>query len=488
MNRRVISLWFPRLASERILRARPVEGPFALIIQQNNTKRLYCLNSEAEQAGLSRGMGFADAHALCPNLTTLPADTMADMRFQHVLARWAGRYCPWVGLEGWDGLVLDITGSAHLFGGEEAMISDMRMRLMRAGLTACIGLGDSRGGAWALAHFHQGSAAPGQMFDALKTLPVAALRLDDTTCTTLHRLGVRTIEDVAALPRANITRRFGPSVLLRLDQALGQQAEQVSPLKSPPHYGVRLTLPEPIGLVDDVMAGLERLLGTLCIKLKEHEKGVRILRLALRRVDQTNQQIELRLARPMRDPVRILALFERSVNEVDAGFGIDQLRLEGVQIEPLPVQQLSHAHDRNTDALSDLITRLGSRIGLENITRFLPADSHIPEREFSTALAAYSAPAPSWPGVKPRPLRLFPPEPIAGSGRKPPETFRWRNMALSTARATGPERLTPEWWFDDANWRSGLRDYWRIDTNEGRRLWLFHTPQNPNWFVHGEFA
>jgi protein ImuB len=123
-----------------------------------------------------------------------------------------------------------------------------------------------------------------------------------------------------------------------------------------------------------------------------------------------------------------------------------------------------------------------------NIQRFLPADSHIPERSFIIAPAAYSDPASGWACANPRPLRLFPPEPIMATKPHPPERFRWRRMSLTTARATGPERIAPEWWLEDDNWRSGLRDYWRVETTQGRRLWLFYTPQSPGWFVQGEFA
>lgn len=481
-------MWFPRLASDRVLRGRPVDGPFALTLKQANAERLYCLNMKAERQGLYRGMSFADARAFCSDLQSRPADPAGDARFLHVLRRWATRYCPWVGLEGDDGLVLDITGSAHLFGGEAVMLADMRQRLNRAGLSARIGLGDTRGAAWALAHFKEGKAEIGAPLEALANLPVAALRLEDTIVTALQRLGLRRVGDLEAAARAPLARRFGPDLLLRLDQALGRQPEQVIPLKEPPHYGVRLSLPEPIGLFDDVMAAISRLLDQLCAKLKAQEVGARVLCLTLRRVDQAAQTVELRLAGPLRDAARILPLFERGVGEVDAGFGIDQIRLEAVQVEPLPVHQVSHVSTGKADQLDDLITRIGTRIGLENVQRFLPADSHIPERSFLIAAAAYSEPGGPWVAPRPRPVRLFPPEPIAGTGTRPPLQFRWRRMSLSTARATGPERIAPEWWLSDDNWRSGMRDYWHVETRQGRRLWLFYTPQNPGWFVQGEFA
>lgn len=488
IRRRVVSLWFPRLASDRVLRARPLDGPFALTLKQQNANRIYCLNRAATQAGLQQGMPYADARAFCPGLQSQMATPEQDQLFLRVLCRWATRYCPWVGLEGEDGLVLDITGSAHLFGGEEAMLAHMRARLTRAGISVEIGCADTRGAAWALARHGTGIAPSGDMLAALKDLPVAGLRIDDATCAALQRLGLPTIGDLAATARAPITRRFGPGLLLRLDQALGTQSEELSPQADPPHYATRMTLPEPIGLLPDVMAGTERLLTKLCARLKAQEMGVRKLCLTLRRVDQGQQQVELRLARPLSEAQRILPLFERGMKEIDAGFGIDQLRLEAVQVEHVPVQQISHVSAGHQDKLDDLISRLGTRIGLENIHRFLPADSHIPERSFIIAPAAYSEPAQGWHSPTPRPLILFPPEPIAASGTRPPARFRWRRMRLSTGRATGPERIAPEWWLEDDNWRSGLRDYWRLETREGRRLWVFYTPQNPGWFVQGEFA
>ncbi|MDN5788399.1 DNA polymerase Y family protein, partial [Pseudorhodobacter sp.] len=389
---------------------------------------------------------------------------------------------PWVGLEGEDGLVLDITGSSHLWGNEAAMLADMRARIEHAGLSLRLGCADTRGAAWAMAHYSRTRG------DALISLPVAALRLDGATVTALQRLGLRTIGDLATTARAPLTRRFGTEVLARLDQARGTMPEPIAPAAEPPHFGTRISFPDPIGLTADVMAAITRLLTPLCDKLKTHEAGARCLVLTLRRVDQSSQQVELRLAAAMRDAARILPLFARGVDGVDSGFGIDQIRLEAVQVEPLPVQQIGTRVKTSPDRLNDLITRIGTRIGLENVLRFLPADSHIPERSFTIAPAAYSSAEGAWVNLRPRPLRLFRPEAIAGTGTRPPERFRWRRMPLTIARATGPERLTPEWWWEDDNWRTGLRDYWKVDTSQGRRLWLFHTPQNPGWFVQGEFA
>jgi protein ImuB len=470
------------------LRRRPHEGAFALTLRAGNADHLHCLNIAAEHAGLWRGMPLVDARAICPGLATRPADLVAEAAFLQALRRWALRYSPLVARDGADGLLAEITGVAHLFGGEAALAHDMASRLARTGITARTAIADTRGAAHAMARHGGGIAVPGAMLAQLGGLPITALRVDAETATALERLGLKCIRDLTQVPRAPLARRFGPALMLRLDQALGAQPEPVSPEPEPPHYGVRLTLPEPIGLVSDVQAGLARLLDRLCATLAANHHGARRVRLEMRRVDRGMVVAEVRLARPMNDAPRMALLFTDAVQEIDAGFGIDQLRLSAPVTEPLAPRQMDAPHQIGADRLTDLVTRLGNRLGFDAVQRMLPAESHIPEKSFLTVPAAYAEPADGWPAHPERPLLIFPPERIDAGGSEPPARFRWRRMSFTIARATGPERIAPEWWLDDPDWRKGLRDYWKIETREGRRLWLFHTPQAPGWCVQGEFA
>jgi len=438
-------------------------------------------------------MALADARAICPELTTRPADLAQETAALSSLRRWASRYSPMVATDGADGLLADISGVPHLFGGEEALRDDLQARLDHAGLAAMSAIAGTRGGAHALARHGGGIAADGRLRDAIGHLPVTALRVDHETAQALARMGLATIADLIPVPRAPLAKRFGPELMLRLDQALGAQAEPVAPESDPPHFGVRMTLPEPIGLREDVMAGLMRLLERLCETLALHRRGARRVRLELGRVDRGSAQIEIGLARPMRDPKRIAALFAKGVDEVDAGYGIDSLRLAAVLTEDLAPEQVGIGpQTRTDDALADLFSSIGNRIGFDRVLRLLPAESLIPERSFLLAPAAYSSPQarPKRPPPR-RPMTLFPAEMATSVSGMPPASFRWRRMRFTTLRANGPERISPEWWFDDPNWRSGLRDYWRIETQEGPRLWLFVTPQaetGPQWYVQGEFA
>jgi len=549
VSRRIIAVALPHLAAEARLRREGQAGfprPFVITGQEGGALRLTSVNPAAAAAGLAPGLGLADARAICPALVTRPAEPERLAAFRHALARWAERFSPLVSTgdstgdsTGGDTLTLDATGGAHLFGGEAAMLAAIATALAAHGLTARPAMADTRGAAWALAHFGgpDGPRPPafpiaprGHTRAAIAALPVAALRLDPGAARGLTALGLATIGDAARIPRGALARRFGLATLKRLDQALGAEPEPIAAGRPPATFAARLTLPEPIGHVADVMAGLERLLERLCQTLETHQMGARTLRLTVRRVDGADAGVEIALARPGRDPARIRELFAPKVAELEAGFGIDALRLEATAAEPLrPAQtgpaQVSRTPDRigESEKLADLLSRIGNRIGFENVIRTLPAESHIPERAFTLAAAAWSEPEPFAQDGPLRPLTLFPPErveaersaagtplppAVMGRGAVPPRTasppgeektlppdfplgrFRWRRRWLTLAGAQGPERLAPEWWWDDPAWRSGLRDYWRVETVEGPRLWLFHTPQRapPGWWAHGAFA
>lgn len=526
MARRIISVALPHLAAEARLRREGQAGfprPFAIAGREGGALRLTSVNPAAAALGLAPGLGLAGARAICPTLVTRPEEPERLAAFRRGLTRWAERFSPIVSIEG-DALTLDATGGAHLFGGEAAMLAAIATALAAHGLTARPAMADTKGAAWALAHFGAdcGTGRPiaprGQTRAAIAALPVAALRLDPAAAQGLAALGLATIGDAALIPRGALARRFGLATLKRLDQALGAEPEPVAPDRPLPSFATRLTLPEPIGRVTDVMAGLERLLERLCQMLEAHQMGARTLCLTARRVDGADAEARIALARPGRDPGRIRALFEPGVAGMKAGFGIDALRLEATAVEPLKPVQTGGAASRSGEGsgesggpgesgkFADLLSRIGNRIGFENVIRVLPAESHIPERAFTLAAAAWSRPEPFPEGGPERPLILFPPERLeAGVGTAcsdgtrvarpgeppiPPPRFRWRRRWLTLAAAGGPERLAPEWWWDDPAWRSGLRDYWRIETAEGPCLWLFHTPQamQPGWWAHGAFA
>ena len=549
-HRRILSLWFPRLAADRALRAERglLSGPLAVVQDIANSQSLMSLTAEAEAAGLRTGQPLRDARAMCPGLVTRPANPLAEAMFLTALRRWAGKFSPWVAEQAPASLIVDLTGCAHLFGGEAALVAQAELDCADLGLAVHSGIADTPGAAWALAryagrssgavrsgdaidqearatrsraarkrHWERGGAAPvagalpvaaghiapaGMGRSVLAPLPIAALRLAPDTVAALARLGLTRVEDLLGLPRAGLARRFGREVVWRLDQALGQEPEPVSPARPPHHFATRITFPDPIGLPEDIAAALGRLLPPLSARLTAAGRGARRVRLEVWRSDHTLQSFDLGLARPTADPARILPLLLLKLPEIEPRFGIDILRIEAHQSEPIHARTHKGHMDAADDAaarlagnsgLDDLIGKIGARVGMEAITRLHPAASHIPEKAAQVLAAAWSEPALDWPTPPaPRPLLLHRPEPVTAPDEPAvPMQFRWRRRDLVTASASGPERISPEWWLDDPDWRSGLRDYWRLETTNGERLWLYYAhggAVSGGWFCQGCFA
>lgn len=553
-NRRVLSLWFPRLGAERLIRAAPdLWGrPFAVLRDTGQMQVVASASAAASAEGVHVGQPHRDAQAMCPGLLTRLQNPQSEAAFLAVLRRWAVQFSPWVAEEGPASLMLDITGCAHLFGGEQALVDTVQDGCAAFELAVQAGVADTPGAAWALArfaggcgnlpihrsgdaidqeapatrvraarrrHWTKGGPAPrigeakgqagntiaptGQTRTALADLPVAGLRIDVDTQAHLARLGLRKIGDLANQPRATVARRFGKGLVLRLDQALGAVPEPITPAKEVANFAVRLTLPEPIGLREDVQAGMERLLERLCVLLENRGRVARQVRLQAFRTDQSMAWVDVGLARPSYVADRIRPLLAMKLDEIDAGFGIDMLRLEAVQVEAVQNRRMAGHLDaghavahrlNNTEALDDLIGRLGARVGLERITRLHPADSHLPEKTAKVMAAAWAPPyGDTWPSPStPRPALIWHPEPVtAPDSPYPPGNFRWRGRDLHLEIALGPERITPEWWLDDPDWRSGVRDYWRVTCREGDCLHMYYAhgaAMSAGWFCQGSFA
>ncbi|MCV2873468.1 DNA polymerase Y family protein [Defluviimonas sp. WL0050] len=543
--RRILSLWFPRLGAECLLRRMRglPPGLFAIVGEEANRQVLTSLSAEAEAKGLYLGQPLPDARAMCPDLVTRIRNPQIEAAFLAALRRWAGRFSPWVGEEAPDGLIIDLTGAAHLFGGEEGVLAAVAADCEGLGLTVEAGIADTVGTAWGLAryagkpgavtrngdaidqearatrsrsakrHWIRGGAAPvtiappapvariatpGQTRQALASLPLAALRIDEKTVHGLARLGLRHVGDILGTPRAPLTRRFGRELVRRLDQALGLEEEPVSPARPPLHFAVRLTLPDPIGLTEDIMAGLDRLLPALCDRLRARGQGARRVRLQLFHADHRMQEVEIGLARASADPAMLRPLLALKLTGVEAGFGIDTLRLEAHVTEPVQARQHRGPYDPvegcpEGEEFEKMVSRLGTRVGMEAITRLVPVDTHIPEKTAKILPVAWSKPAETWPPpCNPRPVVLFRCEPVqAHDDPMVPARFRWRRRDLVTASATGPERIAPEWWLDEPGWRSGTRDYWRVEVTTGERLWLYYAYGGAvpgGWFCQGVFA
>lgn len=504
-----MSIWLARLAIDRWRRAeglRAGEGadaaPHALISETAHGPRITATNAAAQQAGVQPGTMLADARALCPALVVALADHAGDRAALEALALWAQRWGPWSALDLPDGLVIDVTGVAHLFGGEAGLIADAAQSLARRGFAARLAIAPTAGAAWALSHYGPEGAIlhPG---DSLDELPAAALRLDPATVLVLRRLGLKRIGDLSGVARDALARRFrnhkapAANPLVRLDQLLGLVPEPLLPVLPVDVPLVQRRLMEPIrhrSLLDQVLADL---CADLVRVLEGRALGARRLELALWKVDGEVLQRRLELAAASRDPAHIAALFGRKLDDLDAGFGIELARLRAPWTEPLPLSQrdFEAAAETHGTSLAACIDRLVIRLGPDAVRRPVPRASHVPERaqRWAPPLESASASQGDLP-FHARPLKLLDrAEPIAVLYASPdglPRRFRWRGQVHEIARAEGPERIAPEWWRERSTVR--LRDYYRIEDGEGRRYWIYRTglPDDgrggiPEWFLQG---
>ncbi len=486
-----------------------------LIAPGKGGARIVSLNRAARAGGLVEGELLSNARSKVRDLQTRDADPAADAAALHRLALWCLRYtpvaAPWDESSGADGLFLDVTGCAHLFGGEERLLADLSTRLRAFGLFPRTAIADTAGAAWAVARHGQGDAtivASGDERAALQALPLAALRLGEKAQLLMRRLGLRRIGEVMHQPRAPFAARFQAELLRRLDQALGRAPEPLVPVVEPPVYRAQAAFAEPIMAQEHVLEAATHLLKALAHDLERDAVGARLLRLLLFRVDAEVVSLDLGLAAPSRDARHIAQLIglrlHRLGSELEADFGF-----EAAAVHVLVAESLAERQDRLTvgeanippEELARLIDRLQQRLGRGAVRQLHPRQSHIPERAVRARPAAAS-PSPhreeAWGEGIPsaaRPLLLLErPEAadvLAVVPDGPPRHFRWRGVLHQVAEAQGPERITPEWWRRTAE---RTRDYYVVEDVEGRRFWLYRaglygrSGPTPQWFVHGVFG
>lgn len=518
---RVVSLYLPFFPTDRLRRTSrlpsgatgpsgrpgPADapsregGPPLVTVTRQGSRRIVAAVDEAAFAvGLRPGQAVAQAKASVAGLVLVEAAPEEDEAALVALSGWCGRYAPVVQPDPPDGILIDVAGSAGLFGGEAGLMADALRRLRRAGFAAEAALAGTPGAAWALARHRPGAiVAAGTMEAALAPLPVSALRLDDETVRSLHLLGIERVRDLVRLPRAELARRIGRHLLDRLDRALGRAADPLSPLVPALAPQARLAFAEPIGHLDGLAAALDRLLPALCRELDRRRAGLRRLDAILRRVDGRPLGLRIGTAAPSRDPAHLARLLAERLPQIDPGFGIDEIVLAATLVEPLPERQVAAGLDpagagEEPSALAPLVDRLSARLGPARIFRAVPVESRVPERSVARVLPLAPPTRASWPAALPRPSRLIdPPEPVTALAvvpDEPPAFFVWRRVRHVVRAADGPERVRGEWWRVDEE-VSSLRDYYRVEDVQGRRFWLFRDApmvENGHWWMHGRFA
>jgi protein ImuB len=501
MPKRFVTIWFRNLKTDwhSIRQPKLRSIPFVLAIPDHGRKIITASNHLAQQQGIEAGMVVADAKAIFPSLKIIDDDPTLPEKLLKAIAKFCIRYTDAVTLDLPDGVFLDVTGCAHLWGGEKNYISEINERLSNKGYDVRATIADTIGAAWAIAHY--GGSSPiiesGKQMEAILNLPPAALRLDPEVTDRLYKLGLRKISRFINMPRAALRRRFGMHTILRINQALGNEEEKIQPIIPVEPFRERLPCLEPIVTLTGIEIALEKLLDTICAKLKAEGKGIRKTVFSCYRVDNKTEQIEIGTNRATANAKHLFKLFEEKIQTIEPALGIELFMLEVTKTEKIFTRQekiWNTTGGADDPAIAELMDRLTNRFGASPIIRYQPDEHHLPERSYKKANELFStADRISWTVDRPRPITLLPcPEPIevtAPIPDYPPMNFRYKNQLHKIKKADGPERIEPEWWINEGR----HRDYYAVEDEAGARYWIFRAghyvrDRSPNWFIHGFFA
>ncbi|MBO9623938.1 MAG: DNA polymerase Y family protein [Sphingomonas sp.] len=513
--RRVVSLYLPGWSTDRLRRksgASRAEGlapnrPLATVLPDHGRKVVAAADAGARSLGVHPGMTLTKARSLVPELVAEDADPTSDLAALRRLALWCGRYSPFVAPDPPDGVWIDITGCAPLFGSERALLRDLHRRIARAGYAVQIAVADTPGCAHAVARYVPAgrpvTIEPGAQRQAIALLPIASLRLEATVVEGLRKLGFERVEQLIATPRGPLARRFGRTLHQRLDQALGYAPEAIEPIFAREVPRCRRSLLEPIATAEAFAQVIGDLVGDLAGQLVRLGRGARRLDLHFHRVDGCSQAIRIGTAAPSRDVAHLAKLLVARVGQIDPGLGIEAMTLVAPLTEPLGPAQSALAEDGKRSAdLGALVDALANRFGSGKLYRAAPCAGGMPERSVAQLPALGVATGRRFADDLPRPGRLIdPPQPVqvmAMLPDHPPAMFVWKRKRYRVVQADGPERLHGEWWREaghEARQPWSVRDYFQVEVEGGGRYWLFRLGDGERaatgpmqWFIHGAFA
>ena len=500
MQKRYMSIWFSHLLTDWICLKRPQlkDKPVIFSIKLGNKIVVSAASRQAEELGINVGMPLADARAILPELEVLDDKLGRTARLLKALGTWCIRYSPIVGIDLPDGLMLEITGCTHLWGGEKSYLKEVVNRLRGAGYQVRAAISDTVATSWAVARFGKVSPiiAPGKHIDALLPLPSPALRLSELNLQKLSKLGLYRIGSFINMPASVLRRRFGEEIIERIRKAIGDMPDPITPIILPDPFSERLPSMEPINTRLGIEIAVEKLMNILCKRLQSEGKGLRQATLSCYRVDGKIIRVQIGTNQPSSNATHLLKLFGLKIGDIAPKMGIELFILDAQKVEDTQARQEAfwlQADNGGNREIAELIDRICGKVGENTIHRYLPQQHYWPERAIMAVTSLTLKPEIPWRSDKPRPVQLLgKPEEIevtAPIPDYPPMVFRYRDKIHQVKKADGPERIEREWWLDAGE----HRDYYSVEDELGKRYWLFRSghyagDKPSKWYLHGFFA
>lgn len=463
----------------------------------------------ATASGVSPAMDISEASALCPQAEVHPWQPDIYQQAMEKLVQWVGRFFPRVMIDptphGVDagflasphGLLIDASGTEHLHGGCRVLLCRIRQALKGLQFSTRLAAAPTIGSAWALAHYGAEPAAlidSAQLPQMLAPLPVAALRLPRDICQHLSVVGIVHIKHLFNIQRSSLMERFGPHVLRRMDQSLGQVHEDIEAFTVRPVLSVTQSFDGPTTRLEVILAATEQLVHQIAEQLIQRHRGVDELDIVFTRPHHESNIKKMSFGCPIQNPHRMWTILRPCLERMHLGGGVEAIALNAVRTSPVTPQQTQisrlHTSAVDLDDMRELLDRLINQWGGRCLWVSAPEASHIPECTcrkqpiLNSAQCDSTLPRAPWPPLD-RPSIVFDkPEPaqcVVLQPDHPPHRLRWRRGNYTVISRTGPERIVTRRTLISQQ----TRDYFKLQLEDGRWLWVFHALEEDRWFVHG---
>ena len=470
-------LHFPDLPLAVFARGALHETP-AVVASASHRPDVVAANAAARKRGIVPGLSIAAALALDPGIATHLRDERAEEHALKGIALWAGQWASTISIEPPSGVLLEISGGLKFFGGLANLLGRVDAGLAAIGFPGVIATAPTAEAASLFARAGQAIVVEekADWTRKLSALSVALLDSAQTALDTLSGLGVRTLGDLAALPRDGVARRFGQALLDELDHARGIMPDPRPPFVPPERYHGQLELPAPVDEVEALLFGIKRLVIELAGFLQGRGAGVTRLRCDLVH-DETNPTALVLGLTSTRQVEHIMNVLRERLARERLPERVEAIRIVAEETAPLGAKEgdFFPVAGRDGEAGAQLIERLRARLGEDAVRALELHADHRPERAWSgTPAIGFPLPAMNARASFPaRPLWLLPaPRPL---GADP--------AAAQMKLLSGPERIETGWW----DGGEVGRDYFVGRGGHGEALWLYRE-RGGQWFVHGLFA
>lgn len=471
----------PRFSLEVIARSEHSNTPVALVDEPPD--RLSSFNAAAKARGLHIGMTLNAAYAVVPTLRVLKRDARAEDIALKTLAGWANQFTSFVSLSSSQSLLLEVGGSARLFGGLQTLVCQIREETVKLGYFVQLAVAPTPLGASLLAHagLQQTVNHLQELPKSLASVPLECMHVSDKVLRTLREMGLRTFGDCYRLPREGLARRLGPDLLGFMDRALGKYPDPRPVYKIPSTFTRHQALLGEVYEVEALLFGINRLLVELCGYLIAKSAGVQQIEIRLLHRAAKPTRISLRLVKASHDVKHLNTLVRERLKQIQLGAGVEEIELRTPRVTSLSPQNhsLFYGKEQSAQAWTHLLERLEAHLGEEAIRGLTVAAEHRPERSWVTTEVANEQESNTHLRFAGRPLWLL------DSPRSLRSTRGRPHLRGELILTKGPERIESGWW----DGSDITRDYYVATNPVGERFWVFCESRNlQKWYLHGVFA